>query len=100
VTDGLIVGIHDSDRGLCLSGRESLLSQERPKWFIFGKKRLSLVAAGAVTGVVSFLPASPTLNLTGSFLGFAEEDPDAGLNASRVGPEVVLLRGPDGLGLA
>ncbi len=54
MTDGLIVGIHDSDRGLCLSGRESLLSQERPKWFVFGKKILSLGAAGAVTRVVSF----------------------------------------------
>ncbi len=69
MTDGLIVGIHDSDRGLCLSGRESLLSQERPTWFVFGKKGLSPGAAGAVTRVVSFLPTSPAFNLTGILPG-------------------------------
>ena len=65
MTDGLIVGVHYSNRGLCLSRRESLLGQERPKWLVFGKKGLSLVAAGAVTRVVSFLPTSPAFNLTG-----------------------------------
>ncbi len=98
MTDGLIVSIHDSNRSLCLSGRESLLGQERSKGFVFRKKGLSLGAARAIPRIVSFLAASPAASL-GSFLGLAEEDPDVGLNATRVGPEVALLEGIGGFGL-
>ena len=87
MTDGLIVGVHYSDRGLCLSRRESLLGQERPKWFVFGKKRLSLGAAGAVTRVVSFLPTSPAFNLTGILPGRGRGGPWCGFecHAGRTG---------------
>ena len=99
MTDGLIVGIHDSNRSLCLSGRESLLGQERSKGFVFREKGLSPGAARAVTRVVSFLATSPAVNLTRIISWLAEEDPDVGLNATRVGPEVALLAGIDGFGL-
>ena len=78
VTDGLIVCVHYSNRGLCLSRRESLLGQERPEWFVFGKKGLSLGAAGAVTRVVSFLPTSPAFNFTGIFPGRGRGGPCSG----------------------
>ena len=46
-----------------------------------------------------FFPQVQQSTSLGFFLGFAEEDPDAGLNASLVGPEVALLVGPVGFDL-
>jgi hypothetical protein len=48
VTNGLIVRVHNSYRSLGLGGRESLLSQQRSKWFVFRQEGLSLGIARAI----------------------------------------------------
>ncbi len=48
VTNGLIVRVHNSYRSLGLGGSESLLSQQRSKWFVFRQEGLFLGIVRAI----------------------------------------------------